>query len=598
MRSGYTLLTGSSEELSPDSKTKRRNRIVLLSAGITCAVLALYTLNPFHRAPHSPKPAELDSFLKPITLENASAVFNTVQGALRAKNSQIQPIGVGFIPAYIPEGTLLYHGNGDGEVPDGPEWIAMDHEFSYNFIGDRANPKGNRTDDRHGPPGGHKGPGDGHGGGKNSSRGGGKWGKGNPLNPSNDHTTLFTFQVTKPLTRMILFDGSSAAKTDTGEMDQQGILARMDPEGSVNERTAADKICSWGKKFGLDGYIRIENGFEGVICDFKDKLAVVSNLKIEWSNDTLGLPLEFEGAKGDDYGNLTSQIKAMASYDWTKQGNIHDKREGRIQLDFRGFQTPVNKTYVSPDTYLRRILNISDDVKEEIITGLETFLIKGSNPSAGTDWQLMTTEIVDKFAPLLQMLNRSVSTFSEDESSLLNTAKNLTVFSNNFVRRFMNHEYANDSEAQLLHAKADAVNEYVHFLQEPQSESEILIYSSLYTVTSSIVDVMFSSFLAGRDMLQTHYLKEAPLAGHIDQLKALKAQISRVISTIQWESTFYRCDRVCDWDEICYTPSWGPSPLGWGGNWGTHEENGRNRIDNPLQCISYRTILNERRRDH
>lgn len=560
-----------------------------------------------------------DGLLLPITRENASAIFNTVQGALRNKNAQVEPIGVSFIPAYIPEGTLLYHGNGDGQIPEGLEWVAMDHEFSYTFIADRGAPTIGCDDDDvkngkdgctgfHFPPGeGHEGPGGPGGppGGPGGKHPGGPGGPGKPPShwkpgkrpgpgppaPSggSGHTSMLTFRVREPLSRMILLDGSSAAKTTSGEMDQQFLLANMkDIDNPLfGEFEAAERICEWGKSFGLDGFIRIEMGYEAVICDFFDKLELVSNITVDWANNTLNLPIKLsDESLNEEYTDLFKSISAMEGYDQIRAGNVHDKRDGRILLDFSKFQTMLNRTYVGTDPYTRRIYNVSSDLREGIRDDLARVLKPGTNPYQSTNWQLMTTEIVDKFSPILKLINQ---TLSSDEATDLEKAKNITVFTTNTVRRFTQWSGADVSmESNLERAKLLAVKEYAHPLEPVASASDALIYSSLHKVTEMIVDAVFESFIVSRTIINGYFLKE-----DIDfsPLEKLQSDMIDLLNTLRWDSTFYRCSETCAWDEVCYTPSWGPSPLGWG-QFGTYEDaDGKRRIEPDLRCVSYKTIL-------
>lgn len=535
--------------------------------------------------------------LRPISAENASAIFNTIQGALRSKNSQIEPIGVSFIPAYIPEGTLLYHGNANGKVPTRPEWIAMDHEFSYSFIADRGGPggPGGRGDpgDKGPPTNGHEKP-DRVGNSPatpnlHEDPGEGPGGPGGPGREQNSHPTLFTFRVVKPLNKMILLDGSSAAKTTTGEMDQQFILAGGDDSSDPHdgERQAADKICAWGSKFGLDGYIRIELGYEAVICDFS-KLEVVNNVTLEWRNDTLGLPMKITGDLEDEFALFDSSVSSVASYDWVAMGNVHDKGEGRILLDYRGYQTLINQTYVGVDPYTRRIYNSSSEIQQRIIKNLENVLQKGTNPYKGTDWQLVTTEIIDKFSPSLKLINQTLSSDASD----IDKAKNVTLWTTNFVRRFMSQNETLSLADRILEGKRAAINQYAHPYQKLQSAADVLIYSSIHEVTCMIVDHMFNAFWITRAMVAAHFKQESV---DYSALQTLMTDIADLLAVLRWDSTYYRCSEVCNWDEVCLTPSWGPSPVGWNGHFGkSMGPDGRYRIDGDLQCVGYKTIMSLR----
>lgn len=593
---------------------------------------------PFHRgkpsAVLSPTHENYNELTNPLSLENATAIFNTINAALRPKHSQILPNGVSFIPAYIPEGTLLYHGNEDGEVPDGLEWIAMDHEFSFSFISHRNGPRGNDTHGGPphwgGPPGGPpgkgkppgKGPDDKYGPPPNGpppphmKRGevqpppphgeveAGGIGPGGPKgkkgrNSNKDHASMLTFQVIKPLDKMILLDGSSGAKSSTGEMDTQMILAKVGVDKYMNEYEAAQRICKWGKPFGIDGFIRIEVAFEAVICNLKsDKLQVVSNVTLDWRQEALGLPLDPEDPESDDpIQELLREVGSVAGYDQIKQGNVHDKRDRRILLDYRGLVTPLNKTWISPDTYTRRINNISQDLQDELITDLFNYMSNEVNPYQGTDWQLVTDEIIDKFSPLLKQLNQSLEIITSDSNNeeILNAARNVTISASNFIQRFADHNIK-DQEAKYSLAKKQAIYQYSHPLQPLQSESDVFIWSAITKITNEIISTIFEISKHTTRIIKAGYVEKISVEKYRNSLIASKEHLSTLLETLQW-SVYYECERKCNWDEVCYTPSWGPNPLGWGGEgqFGTYKDaQGRQRIDTPLQCINAKTILERR----
>ncbi|GMG46627.1 unnamed protein product [Ambrosiozyma monospora] len=268
---------------------------------------------PFH---HQPKEFHInfknfDSKTSPIDLSNATSIFNEVNNALKQKNADLNPIGVSFIPAYVPEGTLLYHATRSAaKIPESFEWVALDQEFSYNFAGfSRGKPF--HGPPHHGGPGGpggpgpHDGPGgppphDGPGGpppppGSNSTKGDHPPPPPPPPFGDKSNPSLLTFQVVRPLDKLIYLGGASAAKTSTGEMDCELILSGADSynEGErYNERDSADKICKWGESFGLDGYVRLEIGFEIVLCNFHDKVELISNVSLSDPAKFIGFPEE------------------------------------------------------------------------------------------------------------------------------------------------------------------------------------------------------------------------------------------------------------------------------------------------------------------
>ena len=122
------------------------------------------------------------------------------------------PPGHNIVPGSIPTGTLLYHGTLSKELPPGPEWVATDPEHSYNFCRDK--------------PGSFQ-----------------------------QVCWQLTLAAARPL-KVIYFDGNSAAKLPYGSMDTQDLIAWGRPGDHNDEYRRSQDLCQWGKKFGVDGFVR------------------------------------------------------------------------------------------------------------------------------------------------------------------------------------------------------------------------------------------------------------------------------------------------------------------------------------------------------
>lgn len=197
--------------------------------------------------------------------------------------------------------------------------------------------------------------------------------------------------------------------------------------------------------FGLQGVIRSEIGFEIVLCDFSENLEIVSNITLKNATTLGDLPNEPEFAHSDLERKrmaLMDQWQLMSGYDWLEAGSRVNEGELRILLDFSGMVTPLNKTYIDRDPYKRRINNIPDTNKEEIIHLLELYLTSPVDPFHKTDWQAVT-EATGKFATILIALNSTLQVFElESEGEILgpsieSAAGNLTLTLFNFFRRYM-----------------------------------------------------------------------------------------------------------------------------------------------------------------
>ena len=102
-------------------------------------------------------------------------------------------------------------------MPLGPDWVAMDPEFSYFF----CRQVWETSDD-----------------------------------PQQDcwHLTLVT---TRPL-KVIYFDGSSAAKYPYGSLDTQDLIiwGETPTDYVFHELDRIEGLCEWVRRFGVDGIVR------------------------------------------------------------------------------------------------------------------------------------------------------------------------------------------------------------------------------------------------------------------------------------------------------------------------------------------------------
>lgn len=571
-------------------------------------------------------------YTRKLDFENSTALFNSVRAALRQSSSDIHPVGVSYFPAVIPQGTLMYHAG--SKVPTTFEWLAMDHEFSYSF-GLRSPSYGRKSlQKRRGGPG--RGPGgDKKPGGSNTS-------VNTPDKPSRgpgltSSQKMLTYRATRDLNKFLYLDGASAAKTETGEMDTQELLSNVaekklnlsgDGEnGGMQERIFAARICEWGKPFGLDGIIRVEVGFEVVLCNFSSPaVELVSALELVNPSEHLGLPppsviSKENGWPLDDDGNLieedlTDEQKALLdkedswqqvlenfygvkSFNWLRAGAVHDKGERRIQLDYRHLVTGINRTVINPDPNNRRLLNdgTSWENQLKIVEDLEQVLSIGFDASQSTDWQIVFDEVVDKFAPILRMLS---DILQRVDSSSENIAINATAITLNFSLRFkakddVKNQYGNDREF--------AVYQYVKPLKDLRTNSDFLVWSAGVNVVRKVVDAIYDVNELLLPIVRSHMGKES--GASIEAAQAVtraQQKIDDLIEDLGWIELHYRCEKVCKWDEICYTPSWGPSPMGMtvpgspNAGTGTHYDADRQRlvIDSALRCLSLNELLGNR----
>lgn len=407
---------------------------------------------------------------------------------------------------------------------------------------------------------------------------------------------LYTFRNKRPLDKLIYLDGASAAKSTTGEMDQQLILGRQsNPDEPVNQYKTTPVICEWGRPFGLQGIVRLEIGFEVIICDFQRDLELISNITLSNFNELLpdkvnrGLLLDSDvviGSLEEETDTIIRDSKRMGSYEWIQAGSRVNDGEPRIKLDFSKLVTPINKTWISSNPYHRRINNIPTDVKESIIAELENVFQKPVNPFHHTDWQYLTNAIVQKFSSILMNANITLALFESQKKDLKPAIKvagtRLFETTSNFIRRYSDDLLPLDREA----AFQTSIKDYIYNTYELTSSSEVLIHSSIYVVYTRIFHTVYDIYELSKNAIQA---EEDNLRKIESELTNTTEALVSLIHELHW-SIFTKCHSLCEWDEICYIPTWGPSPFGWGASdtepW-FRREGERFVIGNELSCVKY-----------
>lgn len=559
-------------------------------------------------------PENFREYVRPLDKYNSSAIFNTINDAMKQKNCDIHSVGVSFIPAVIPQGTLLYHA-GKGEVPSSFEWVAFDHEFSLIF-GSRAQPRGRES--------------------LNNSYHRVK--KDEVLvkktrNRRNRRTwslaSLMTFQTTRDLNKVIYIDGGSAAKTTTGELDTQELWSNVvggpanknDTFYRIPERIYARQICEWGKPLGLDGFIRVELGFEMVVCDFTNGLKLVSNTTIIGNDQTAGLPpavpltkengwpinengeliedeLTEEQQKildqEDVYHKYLTNANVGGRYDHVRAGNFHDSGERRVKLDFRYMVTGINRTWLDPNTNARRLVSdsVPESVHTDLVNGLKQSLSmeSGFNAALSNDWQNIVREIIGKFSPMLQNIRDSIN---RNYGSPEERATNAYLYYINFIKRFQ------DVNTTLEQNKELAVYQYSAPVLPLKTDSDFLIFSAVVNVVREVVDALFDIH-SELNPLVLSYLKGETHKNAQQAIRSVDSSIRELIQYLQWVELNYRCEEDCGTGGVCYTPSWGPSAFGWvtpndkdSPNFGLKWQDSINRyeIDKNQKCVNLDTML-------
>ncbi|KAL3468482.1 hypothetical protein BJX64DRAFT_6464 [Aspergillus heterothallicus] len=454
--------------------------------------------------------------------ENANHVFNAIHSSMRQWGSSLNHNGMSFFLATVPEGTELYHGDWLSDPINGPEWLAFESEHALVFthpIPHNPPPK----DDRPRPP--------------------------PPLqlqhvigkpNQAEDGF-LHTFAAAKDL-RLLYVDGMSAGKTQNGTMDSQDNILFLNGLGDggggmFDEMARAKLFCQmvqekWDGR--LDGMLRMEAGFEIILCDFARDLEVLRVTRVRPSE---------QGMPGDQIGQHAGKLwlPAVASRYWNIGGD-------RVILNYEHFLTAYN---YGVDLFpeggnLPRLEHLPYDQLERMRSDLDALILTHESNEPSVNWQASADMVVERYGKRLRYL----------ASGQASTLQQLQQEIEDAVTPFINYDQRNSS------------------IEVERCSRQFVRRST--TVTSVAGDAVLS---VSRSVCAT--LLEAL---HLTDYGMVVNQIQSLIEYLSW-TTWKDCNGCGD-HEICMIPMWpmgtvddykhpqcrdfsqlnGDAPRYWGGN--------------------------------
>ncbi|KAB8289510.1 hypothetical protein EYC80_010670 [Monilinia laxa] len=449
---------------------------------------------------------------------NAPEIFNAIHSSMRQWGSSLKHNGMSFFPARVPKGTLFYHGTHTAEPVEGMEWLAFEIEHAEIF----AHPRRGHGPGGHGPG---KGPGDHPPGGP---------GRGRPPNVSMDthakpeydrkihgasgggdedgHGYLHTYRTSKPLTKLLYIDGLSAGKTSMGTLDSTDYIVRNLSPASTEPNDdwirAAD-LCKIGEQWGIEGFLRMEAGFEIILCSFKDGVEFLSASRRD----------EKSGFGKDDVGSF-EYVRALG---YRYQGIMG----GRVDVDYSSmisaFFYPINLT--NPDasrSELPRLTTASetDDLRRIRSDLLELFRGEEYAKRETINWQNVVDMIVTRYSDRLKFM-------IQDETS------EATVLSEIKLLLDIHTDYTKINVHSSIEKCAN------HFLQPvvPQTEADHLLHAAIFEVSHNICSTLFQV----RELLNNN---EAQIGNKAEKGKKL---IKGLINQLDW-TTWLECGK-CAYDE-------------------------------------------------
>lgn len=501
-------------------------------------------------------------------VKNANHIFNVIQDSMRQWGSSLHHNGVSFFLAGVPACTQVYHGTSKASPVNGTEWLAFEPEHAMVFARPRRGPpphlppddpdterhaRGygelrkrhhyNKDEKHHGPPGGR------------SPKESGE----------NEAGYLHTYAAAKDL-RLLYLDGMSAAKTSKGTLDSQDAVlfaGSLDdhptPGGQENERgRLACEMAQNEWEGRIDGVLRMEAGFEIILCDFERDLIPVRITQVKRSSEEHRAPRgsrkhgdrdgprkeaddkHHDGrgpSQGDDgnrhgpggpggpgappHGGPGNGPDASR---WMRAITARYNGIGgnRVSLDFNHFVTAFSHDVelFRDNSTFPRLVGLSAEERAAIRAEVTDLVMTHHPAEVGEDWQAITDMIVIRYSKELSyFVSGSIDSFERLQSEI-----------ERVLSPFIDYSERDDV--------AEIERCATQFLLSTSFESGGIAARAVYGVTHRICSSLVEAG-KGRDLTS-----------------AIRV-IRDLVGYLDW-ATWKKC-RGCAANEICVVPIW---PMG------------------------------------
>jgi hypothetical protein len=312
----------------------------------------------------------------------------------------------------------------------------------------------------------------------------------------------------------------SAGKTSMGTLDTQDLVLRNDSydhnRPAMGDRFRGQKLCALGAEWGIDGFVRMEMGFEILMCDFGDTLELQSAIqRPSGENQSHEKLKQFEVVRGASsrYPGITAQrlsidYSGMVSAFWYDFNltNPDPKRDDLPRL---------------PASNREGLARMHADVKIAVDESR-------SRGGVGNDWQGVVDMIVTRYSDRLQLM-------AEKDTSGETILLHIAVLLNLYI------DYGNFDVSTAI-GKCST-----HYLTIAvlQTTADYMIYEALLAVMTKMCSTLFYI----RDLL----VEEGEIAER-SALNESKSALNILIKYLGW-TTWRECGK-CAYDEVCFVAIW------------------------------------------
>ena len=465
---------------------------------------------------------------------NANHIFNAIHSSMRQWGSSLNHNGMSLFPAIVPKGTILHHGTSMQDAVTGMEWVAFERDHALQFANLYLTPTP-------GPP----------------VRGVENVEEVYPdkssfisfrnkqrilqaqRQPRNSDPIwilpgyLHSYSARKDL-RLLYLDGSAAAKTNKGTLDVSDLLLLNNSQMMhLPDLERARRLCQiadkdWGGR--IDGFVRMEAGFEIIVCSFAKSLRLVEALRAE--------DIDHGGTIGGRT-DIFHWLRAVAA-----RYNGIGGSPRRVQVNHHTFLTAYAYSFdvfQNGSTGLPRLIAAPQDILEDMRNDMKSMIFQSDSfdkiTQSSCNWQAVADMIVQKYANQLQYLVTS-SEFSKSSRRL---AQEL-----NYMLRPFFDTLHRDAAVETQRCAAEFMPLAFHSSDSYDctgSLSERAIYTVSYRICSTLINALWSIDHPSSSS-STHSHEDIPTQ-HLTTLRDLTSYLAWT----EWK----KC-KGCSWNEFCSIP--------------------------------------------
>ncbi|KAJ7181067.1 hypothetical protein C8R46DRAFT_1211346 [Mycena filopes] len=412
-------------------------------------------------------------------------IFTSVSELMQLWAGTVVVQGHSFAPCIIPAGTVFYHGRGDALPPTVPDWLAFDFEHSY-FFAFGADPH------------------------------------------------VLTLAARRPL-RILDFDGLSAHyATQSQSVIMHGAVVPGSDQAPAPVLGA--QLCAWAAQHGVDGFIRMEEHFELIVCDFADSLTLLSALRV--------IP-QAERTEGEGWiGALPTDSRSEVEI----AGKWHDFAPGetRVRLVYSKlvtFYDPALTSLVAGrrgtprDAHTLTALTRAD--AQTKLRELEDALGRPWDEGSGVDWASVVRVVVERYGERLAVLNHTLSSVADLDTAAFHARQQVLIM---LVPHFTTADVPSDSLAWLAPVVERCTTTHTRAFStlDTLTKQEETIMGAVDDVMAQICRRLGRMFHAAKDASRV--------------VAEMRGELGALMEWLDWVQVWVRCRPACGVEETCVIP--------------------------------------------